>query len=118
MKKNYFCSKKQFTCALLVKIFFFVILLSMYCSSKLTAQNQSHEIKNDIVLFSNSLAINSSSALFYIRRADAKSVALKNDSLLARTSYNLGYYYYLKNNVDSAHIYLKKGLEFAPFLKT
>ena len=92
---------------------YFTLLLLLYCWFDLAAQNEDKEIKKDITLFSNSMAINSDSAYFYIQRAHTKSLVLKNDSLLARTCYNLGYYYYLKNKVDSSKIYLKKGLEFS-----
>lgn len=92
---------------------YFILLLLLYCWFDLAAQNEAAQIKKDITLFSNNLAINSDSAYFYIQRAHAKSLVLKNDSLLARTSYNLGYYYYLKNKVDSSKMYLKKGLQFS-----
>ena len=92
---------------------YFTIVLFLYCWLDLAAQNETAQIKKDITLFSKFLDRNLDSANFYIRRAHAKSLVLKNDSLLARTCYNLGYYYYLKNKVDSSKMYLKKGLEFS-----
>ncbi|WP_293874222.1 sensor histidine kinase, partial [Flavobacterium sp.] len=53
------------------------------------------------------------SAHFYIKRAYAKSGTVKNDSLIARSSYNLGYYYYQKNKNDSTQYYLKIALKYA-----
>ena len=91
----------------------FVLWLSLYCWLDLAAQNEATKIKNDITLFSNYLDRNLDSAHFYIRRAHAKSLVLKNDSLLARTYYNLGYYYYLNNKADSSKMYLNKGFQFA-----
>lgn len=92
---------------------FCVIFFMFLCVMKVDAQNDSQKVQHDIATFSKFLSKNSDSAIFFIRRAHAKSKVLKNDSLLARTNYNLGYYYYLKNNVDSAKVYLKKGLEYA-----
>ena len=78
-----------------------------------SAQNEGKKVKNDIDSFSKFLDKNLDSANYFIHRAYAKSVVLKNDSLLARTCYNLSYYYYLKNSVDSSKVYLKRGLEFS-----
>lgn len=77
------------------------------------AQNGSEEVKSDIDSFSKFLDKDLDSAHYFIRRAYAKSIVLKKDSLIARTCYNLSYYYYLKNNVDSSKVYLKKGLQFS-----
>ena len=77
------------------------------------AQNRSQEIKNDINLFSKYLATNSDSAKYYIQRAYTKSIVYKNDSLIARTSYNFGYYYYLKSDITSSKYYINKAIEYS-----
>ena len=92
---------------------FSVIFISLLCMMKGSAQNEGKKVKNDIDSFSKFLDKNLDSANYFIHRAYAKSVVLKNDSLLARTCYNLSYYYYLKNSVDSSKVYLKRGLEFS-----
>lgn len=92
---------------------FSVIFFSLICMVQVTAQQGSERVKSDIDSFSKFLDKDLDAAHYFIQRAYTKSIVLKNDSLLARTCYNLSYYHYLKNNVDSSKVYLKKGLEFS-----
>lgn len=92
---------------------FSIIFFLLLCIAQGSAQTGSEKVKSDIDSFSKYLDKDLDIAHKYIQRGYANSIVLKNDSLLARTSYNLCYYHYLKNNVDSSKIYLKKGFEFA-----
>lgn len=92
---------------------FFIIFVFLLCIMKGRAQEGTGKIKDDIDSFSKFLDKDLDSAHYFIRRAYKESLVLKKDSLIARTCYNLSYYYYLKNTVDSSKAYLKKGLAFS-----
>ncbi|MBL7885797.1 MAG: sensor histidine kinase [Flavobacterium sp.] len=81
--------------------------------SQLKAQVVSQSVEKDIRLFSVYLSTNSDSAYHYIQRAYKKSLVLKNDSLIARSLYNLGYYHYLKNNTVESKKLLNKALNYS-----
>lgn len=92
---------------------FSIIFFSILCIVQSNAQSGSEKVKSDIDSFSKFVDNDLDAAHYFIQRAYLNSIVLKNDSLLARTAYNLSYYYYLKNNVDSSKIYLKKGFEYS-----
>lgn len=81
--------------------------------SQLKAQVVSQSVEKDIQLFSRYLSTNSDSAYHYIQSAYKKSLALKNDSLIARSLYNLGYYHYLKKNTVESKRHLIKALTYS-----
>lgn len=88
-----------------------LFLLVTFC--QLNAQIVSQSVEKDIQLFSEYLSTNSDSAYHYIKRAYKRSLILKNDSLIARSLYNLGYYHYLKKNTDESKRYLVKALNYS-----
>lgn len=88
-----------------------LFLLFAFCDLK--AQSVPKMIEKDIQLFSEYLTTNSDSAYYHIQRAYKKSVALKNDSLIARSLYNIGYYNYLKKNLSKSREYLNMSLTYA-----
>lgn len=88
-----------------------LFLLATFCQLK--AQVVSQSVEKDIQLFSGYLSTNSDSAYHYINRAYKKSLALKNDSLIARSLYNLGYYHYLKKNTVESKRHLIKALGYS-----
>jgi two-component system, NarL family, sensor kinase len=92
---------------------FTFVLLSILCFTKAVAQNEAKKITTDVDSFLVYLGKDLGRAHFFIKRAYTKSLAMKKDSLIARTSYNLSYYYFLKNNDDSTHYYLNKGFVYA-----
>lgn len=81
--------------------------------SQLKTQVVSQSVEKDIQLFSRYLSTNSDSAYHYIQSAYKKSLALKNDSLIARSLYNLGYYHYLKKNTVESKRNLIKALTYS-----
>lgn len=88
-----------------------LFLLVTFCQLK--AQVVSQSVEKDIQLFSGYLSTNSDSAYHYIKRAYKKSLVLKNDSLIARSLYNLGYYHYLKKNTNESKRHLIKALNYS-----
>ena len=85
------------------------VLFSFLCFSGAFAQNEVKKITTDVDSFLVYLDKDLGAAHFFIKRAYTKSIAIKKDSLIARTSYNLGYYYFRKCNTDSTNYYLNKG---------
>jgi signal transduction histidine kinase len=77
------------------------------------AQNEGKNVTTDIDSFLVFLDKDLNTAHFFIKRAYLKSVAIKKDSLIARTSYNLAYYYFRKCNNDSVNYYLDNGFVYA-----
>lgn len=67
-------------------------------SSMLYAQSMSKQIEREIDLFALNIDSKPEVAFYHIDKAYKQSVALQQDSLIARSLYNLGYYYYLQNN--------------------
>jgi signal transduction histidine kinase len=92
---------------------FTFVLLYFLCLAKAVAQNEAKKITTDVDSFLVLLDKDLGKAHLFIKRAYAKSLAIKKDSLIARTSYNLGYYYFRKNINDSTHYYLNKGFVYA-----
>ncbi len=88
-----------------------LFLLFTFCELK--AQTVSQSVEKDIQLFSEYLSTNSDSAYHYIKSAHKKSLAIKSDSLIARTLYNLGYFHYLKKNTKDSKRYILKALEYS-----
>ena len=74
-----------------------ILLVLFFFSIDFYAQNRD-DIEKDIGLFAACVDSNPEQAFRHIDKAYHKSIALKNDSLIARTSCNLGYYYYTKSN--------------------
>ncbi len=64
----------------------------------LYAQSMSKQIEREIDLFALNIDSKPEVAFYHIDKAYKQSVALQQDSLIARSLYNLGYYYYLQNN--------------------
>jgi len=91
-----------------------ILIVLFFSSIGFYAQNRVKEIEKDISQFAAHLDTNSDLAFFYINKAYHESIAINNDSLMARTSCNLGYYYYTKSNMAEAK---RKCYEAASFSK-
>ena len=74
----------------MIRIAFFIFVL---CSTYTSAQNAKRSIEKGIDSFSVRFDSDPDSAFYYINKAHKESLALQNDSLMARTYFNLGYFY-------------------------
>lgn len=84
------------------------ILAVFFICNLMFSQQKHKEIIVDIEQFAVELNTNPSLAFKYISRACKNSILIKNDSLIARSYCNLGYYYYTQNNsIASKKEYLK-----------
>jgi signal transduction histidine kinase len=66
------------------------------------AQKRAKEIEADLQQFALHLDTNPDLAFYHISKAYCASIVLENDSLHARSSCNLGYYHYTKNNLTES----------------
>ena len=85
-----------------------VLFLVLLCSFSIIAQKKSDSIKRDIDRFSSLLDTNLDSAFYFINKAHRESIALGNDSLMARTYYNIGFYKTKKLKENLSFIHLSK----------
>ena len=92
------------------KICFYLVFFSI---NLVVSQKKTEIIERDILLFSQHLNTNSDSAFIYIQAANKKSFEIKNDSLISRTLYNIGYYHYLRKHVVQSKVFLKQSLKYA-----
>jgi signal transduction histidine kinase len=92
-----------------MKIKELVFLMFLFCGFYANAQSTINSIRRDIDSFSVLLDTDIDSAFYYIKKAHKKSIAIQNDSLLARTNYNIGYYLHDKkyNKEDSKEYFYK-----------
>ncbi len=84
-------------------VFFISVILNV-----VHGQKQEESIKSLIDSYSLTISSKPDSAFYYINKATEKSEKLKNTFLLSRCYYNLGYYYYKKNNMKRSEEYTKK----------
>lgn len=82
------------------------------------SQKKVNGIEQDIHQFSVRVESNPDSAYFFIRRAYNESVRQNNDSLRARSLFNLGYYFInVKKNKSVAKDYFQKAILFSDKVK-
>lgn len=91
-----------------------VLFLVLLCSFSIIAQKKSDGIKRDIDRFSSLLDTNLDSAFYFINKAHRESIALGNDSLMARTYYNIGFYLHDKKyNKEDSKGYFYKAIDYS-----
>lgn len=83
-------------------VFFISVILNVVYSQK-----QEESIKSLIDSYSFTISSKPDSAFYYINKATEKSEKLKDKFLLSRCYYNLGYYYYKKNDMKKSEQYTK-----------
>jgi two-component system NarL family sensor kinase len=78
-------------------------------------QSQTNEKKIEYLIddFARTLSSNPDSAFFYIKKATHESKEIDNSFLLSRCYYNLGYFYYLKKDLEQSKSYTLLSLPYA-----
>lgn len=85
-----------------------IIAILLFLTAVMHAQTMSKRIEKDIDRYASHLETKPDLAFYYISKAYRSSIQIGNDSLIARSLCNLGYYYYSKGNQAKAKAnYLK-----------
>lgn len=96
---------------------FIIFLLSSICFvANLNAQSKK-QVEDDINLYASFLNTNLDSSFYYINIAHQKSLILKNDSLIARTTFNMGNYFYLTEDYETSSKYVNTAIKYAEKVK-
>ncbi len=98
------------------KNFIIFLLLSICFAANLEAQNKK-QVENDINLYARFLNTNLDSSYYHINIAYQKSLVLKNDSLIARTTFNMSNYFYLTENYEASSKYVNTAIKYAEKVK-
>lgn len=84
----------------------------IFITSLLTAQNKA--VEKEIDSFQVNFQKNNQKAFNHISEAYLLSLKIENDSLLSRSTYNLGYfYYYVNKDIEKAKEYFYKSLKYS-----
>lgn len=95
------------------RIRFFLGLMFLLASATFSAQKRKETIENLIDEFARTLPNKPDSAFYFITKATAESKKTKDEFLLSRCYYNLGYYFYLNNQTEKSKYYIYKSIPFA-----
>jgi two-component system, NarL family, sensor kinase len=90
-----------------------IIILALLCSGCVWSQKQQKAIEATIDAFARTLYTQPDSAFFYISKAKLESAKIKDNFLLSRCWYNLGFFYNSQNNVAKAENCFYQSLPFA-----
>jgi two-component system, NarL family, sensor kinase len=90
-----------------------ITLLALLYSGCIWSQNQQKAIEATIDAFARTVHTQPDSAFFYISKAKSESIKIKDDFLLSRCLFNLGFFYYQENEVAKAENYFFQSLPFA-----
>jgi two-component system, NarL family, sensor kinase len=90
-----------------------ILLLAIFFYSYIQGQNQKKSIENTIDKFARTVHTQPDSAFFYITNARLESDKIKDDFLLSRCLFNLGFFYNQKKDVAKAENYFYQSLPVA-----
>ncbi len=88
------------------------LILMLFVLNVSNAQ-KSEKVESLIAGFAQTLSSKPDSALYYISKAKNESIKLKDSSLISRCYYNLGYYYYIQNDLVRSKYYTNLSFPFA-----
>ena len=89
-----------------------IIAILLFLTAVMHAQTMSRRIEKDIDRYASYLETKPELAFYYINKAYRNSVDIGNDSLIARSLCNLGYYYYSKGNQAQAKAHYFKAITY------
>jgi two-component system, NarL family, sensor kinase len=90
-----------------------ILLLTLFLTSFLYGQNQQKVIESTIDDFARTVHTQPDSAFFYITKARLESVKIKDDFLLSRCLFNLGFFYNSQNDLAKAESYFAQSIPVA-----
>lgn len=91
----------------------YIIVIVSFWTGVVYGQKKSHEIEKLIDKYSATVSSQPDSAFYYITKATIESKKIQDDFLLSRCLYNLGYHYYLQNDLEKAEDYISQALPYA-----
>lgn len=90
-----------------------IIAILLFLTAVMHAQTMSRRIEKDIDHYASHLETKPELAFYYIDKAYRNSIRIGNDSLIARSLCNLGYYHYSKGNHAQAKAHYLKAIAYA-----
>jgi two-component system NarL family sensor kinase len=95
----------------------FIIAFLFFLAPHLQCQTVTQRVEKEINQYAFHLETNPQAALHHINEAYRISVAANNDSLIARSLCNLGYYYFSRNNIEQSKRHYFKAIAYSRKVK-